>query len=45
MLTERQEQEDLIAWCEKHENKELRLIYSHLNGMRSTASTYAKERS
>jgi hypothetical protein len=43
-MTEYTEQCKLIAWCDRHPDDRHKLIYSHLNGMRSTAQTYIKER-
>lgn len=43
-LTEHQEQVDLINWCHSHDDLRLQLIYSHLNGMRTTLGTAVKHR-
>jgi hypothetical protein len=39
---EEKEQQELIKWCEDHQDKRLRLIYSHLNGMRTSINTAKK---
>jgi VRR-NUC domain len=44
MLTEHQEQVDLINWCNSHADLRLQLIYSHLNGMRSNPNTGRKQK-
>jgi VRR-NUC domain len=40
--TEYQEQCDLIAWCDRHQDLRVCLIYSHLNGMRTGLGTAIK---
>jgi VRR-NUC domain len=44
MPSEHEEQVLLIKWCWNHPDKRIRLIYSHLNGMRTTVGTAIKAR-
>jgi VRR-NUC domain len=38
------EQVNLINWCHGHEDRRLQLIYSHLNGMRTTIGNAVKHK-
>jgi len=42
MLTEHEEQVNLINWCDAHHDHRVRSIYAHMNGVRTTIGAAMK---